>query len=134
MKKKVKNTKNKKMLKEWNDTHIPKGRVKRHTTSIPKSYWIAIGDTELFNNYSQYVSQNLQLSPVHHNVNPSYRTIDLQKAKTLALRAVAKFKNMFIFIGVDDTSRGVMTGKNHLRSTIRYYYDPRLKIWNDSKF
>ena len=131
---KMKETKMKeKQIKEWNDTHIPRGRVGHHATGIPKKYWIAIGDDVLINNYSEFVNQSLQLKPLAGNATPSFTTQDIMKAKELALRAVKKFPDKYVFFGVDDTSRGVMTGKNHLRASVRYYYDPTVRMWNDNE-
>ena len=130
----MKDTKMKeKQIKEWNDTHIPRGRVGHHATGIPKKYWIAIGDDVLINNYSEFVNQSLQLKPLAGNATPSFTTQDIMKAKELALRAVKKFPDKYVFFGVDDTSRGVMTGKNHLRASVRYYYDPTVRMWNDNE-
>ena len=120
-------------LNEWNDTHIPRGRVAHHATGKPKKYWVAVDDnSEILTNYSQFVNQSLQLTEIGGNKNPTFSTIDPAKVKELAKRCIKKWPDKYVFIGVDDTSHGVMTGKDHLRASVRYYWNPNYRMWNDA--
>lgn len=121
------------MIAEWNDTHIPRGRVNRHETGIPVKYWVAVDDySELLNNYSCFVDWSLNLTPLANNHRPTFLTVDPSKVKELAKRAIAKWPDKYVFVGVDDSSRGMQTQKNHLRASVKYFWSPKYKMWNDA--
>lgn len=121
------------MISEWNDTHLPRGRVNRHETGIPVKYWIAVDDySEILNNYSCFVDWSLNLTPLANNHRPTFLTVDPSKIKELAKRAVAKWPDKYVFVGVDDSSRGMQTQKNHLRASVKYFWSPKYKMWNDA--
>lgn len=125
---------NENYIPEWNDTHLPQHeKTKRHPTGKPKKYWVAVDEfSDLLTNYSCFVAQNLQLTKIGGNKPPTFTTQDPAKAKDLALRAIKKYPKYYVFVGVDDSSHGVMTGKDHLRSSVRYIWNPMFKMWNDA--
>ena len=105
----------KKTIKEWNDTHLPKGRVGHHDTGLPIKYWVAIDEyNEGLSNYGFYVDEHLNKKPVANNSTPS-STTDLAKAIEIAKKAQRKWPTWYIILAKDDHSRGVQTQKNHLR-------------------
>ena len=123
------------MLHEWNDTHIPRGRVNRHETGIPVKYWVAVDDySEILNNYSCFVDWSLNLTPLANNHRPTFLTLDPNKVKELAKRAISKWPDKYVFVGVDDSSRGMQTQKNHLRASVKYFWSPKYKMWSDAAF
>lgn len=121
------------MIAEWDDTHIPRGRVNHHATGIPVKYWVAVDDySETINNYSSFVDWSLNLRSLANNSRPSFLTVDPSKIKELARRAIAKWPDKYVFVGVDSTSRGMQTQKNHLRASVKYIWSPKYKMWNDA--
>lgn len=119
-----------KKINEWDDTHLPKGRVKHHETGKPKRYWVAVDEfSDNLNIYSFFVDSSLNRRTIANNVQPLFTSQDFTKAVDIAKRAVAKWPNWYVFIGVDDSSRGMMTQKNHLRSAVVDIWSPKLKFW-----